>query len=81
MGRRPLGRKAMTNAERQRKFYAKQRPAKIWGANSDPAPDGRPLSAPTRIFGRLHPNSKSRWCAMSCRSCRPVRCLEDSAGR
>jgi hypothetical protein len=25
----------MTNAERQRKFYAKQRRAKIWGANSD----------------------------------------------
>jgi hypothetical protein len=37
MGRRPLGRKAMTNAERQRKFYAKQRRAKIWGANSDPS--------------------------------------------
>jgi hypothetical protein len=57
MGRRPLGRRAMTNAERQRKFYAKQRRAKIWGANSErqttnPAPQRSGLLADAAMLDR-----------------------------
>jgi hypothetical protein len=34
---KPIGKRAMTGAERVARFRAKQRRAKIWGANSDPS--------------------------------------------
>jgi hypothetical protein len=37
MSGKPIGKTAMTATERQRKWRAKQRRAKIWLANSDPS--------------------------------------------